>query len=735
MVVLLPVPEAVGQSWRMLVHEADTFAYLPVRTNTADQQAAGWRGEGFNDAAWKRGAGGIGFGDGDDRTIIPQGNSVYLRKWFQAGDPASLSRLMLMIDYDDGFVAYINGHEVARANIDPQIREPRFNVTATASREALMYQGGYPAFYLLDSAACASLLVPGQNLLAVQVHNRAANSDDLSSIIYLLSRCERAGESDRDPPPWFADWMQGTSSTLPLVMIETGGWAIPDPVRIPASMKIITPEKGLSVTPLDDATDYNGRISIEKRGHSSQFMFPDGKHSYGLETQDAHGENLNMPILGMPKENDWILNGPYSDKTLIRNVVVFHFGRRAGLLTPRTRHVNLRINGEEQGLYVWMEKIKQDKNRVDIARLSEADTAGDALTGGYIVKVDWPNNVPNEGWISPHPPNNGTGQETVFVMQDPKPGEILPVQLDYIRTYVTAFENALLSEGFTHPDEGYRRYIEFSSWVNFFIISELFRDTDAYRCSLYMFKDRDSKGGKLTMGPLWDYNYSMGNYDNFNVFKTEGWAYLFNYDCNTRAKINPFWYERLMQDTLFVNAVRTRWDELRSGALHTDSLMQFIDQLVEQIHPSAIRNFEIWPVLNTYLWPNYYVGGSYDNEIAWVKNWLSERAAWIDVHLPGRNTSGLPVVLNPDYARLHVHPNPFNASLHLRFEATRPGAVTFVIENLMGRQVAEVISREPDSGVHQVEFQGGSALPAGVYLVRVVQNNRQLAVTRIVKAG
>ena len=525
----------------------------------------------------------------------------------------------------------------------------------------------------------------------------------------------------------------GLASDLPLVIINTFGRTIPDKPRIIAHMGIIENTHGELILPTDGLTDYDGRISVEERGHSSRFLFPEGKHSLGLETQDSLGKNNNVSILGMPKENDWILNGPYSDKTLIRNAIVFSFGRDAGLLAPRNRFVNLIINGVPKGLFVWMEKIKEDKNRVDLAKLTEKDTAGDQLTGGYIVKIDWPNNVPNEGWKSPYPPNNGTGQQTVFVMQDPKPEEILPVQLNYIREYITAFETALRSENYRDPVEGYRKYIDIDSWVNFFLVSELFRDTDAYRCSLYMYKDLDSKGGKLTMGPLWDYNYSMGNYENCQVSSPEGWAYLFNYECNERAKINPFWFERLMEDEDFVNRVRTRWEFLRQEILSTERILDFIDQTVDTIARSANANFEIWPVLNTYLWPNAYVGGSYENEISWLKNWLTQRALWIDANLPGRITDGIYTDIRSDQSHIYVYPNPFGSIVTIQVQVSTPGQVHAKLINVLGKEIAILSSGEEGTGTHTITWSSTTNLPSGLYFARIYQDNRQLGVVRLVK--
>jgi len=734
--VLMSFPAAKAQShyWESLILASDTFHYYQARSNLNDQSVTGWRSPGYDDSHWASGRAGIGFGDGDDSTEIPRGYSVYIRKKFILRDTSKIQQLLLLLDYDDGFVAYLNGTEVARANMDPQDTYPPFNSLAQSSHEARMYQGGYPSIFAVPSTVFQTAATEGENLLALQVHNNRSNSNDLSAIPYLIATRNQPDTQARPVPAWFNQMLEQAASDLPLVCIETGGAAIRDDPRIRARMSIINcPGEGV-IYPFDPPTDYNGWINIEKRGHSSQFLFPDGKISYALETQDSTGENNNVSPLGFPKENDWILYAPYSDKTLIRNVLVYHFGPKAGLSAPRTKYCNLVINGEPQGLYVWTEKIKRDKNRVDISKLRDVDLEGDQLTGGYIIKVDWPNNVPNEGWTSPYPPNNGTGQQTVFVMQYPKPDKIQPEQLNYIREYVTEFETVLRSENFLDPDEGYRKYINFQSWVDFFLISELFRDTDAYRCSVFMYKDRDSRGGKLTMGPLWDYNYSMGNYENFNVFSTEGWAYLFNYDCNTRAKINPFWYERIMEDEDFRNRARTRWDELRQGALHTDSIMNFINQTVARIRHSADRNFEIWPVLNTYLWPNYYVGGTYENEISWLKNWLTERAAWIDAHLPGQGSSGANPLLSSGRPFIYVFPNPFHDELNIQIDQPDTGQPLLIeILDLNGKTVATLHPGERSYGIQTIKWTGSGAIPPGVYLVAAFREGRSIGVRRVVK--
>jgi len=183
----------------------------------------------------------------------------------------------------------------------------------------------------------------------------------------------------------FSQTLVFTSSNLPIVVINTIGQTIIDDPRIVCDMGIIDNGFGFINSINDPFNNYNGKISIEYRGSQSQ-SFP--KKSYALETQDSIGNNNNVSLLGMPVENDWILYAPYSDKSLMRNFLTFDLGRKMGNYSPRTVYCELVVNGDYKGIYILMEKIKRDNDRVDIAKLDTNDLAGDSLTGGYIIKVD-----------------------------------------------------------------------------------------------------------------------------------------------------------------------------------------------------------------------------------------------------------------------------------------------------------------------------------------------------------
>jgi len=430
------------------------------------------------------------------------------------------------------------------------------------------------------------------------------------------------------------------TSNLPIVVINTNGQTIMDDPRIVCDMGIIYNGVGVMNNINDPHNEYNGKISIEYRGSTSQSMFP--KKPYALETQLANGDNNNVSILGLPTENDWILYSPYTDKTLMRNVLTFDICRKMGWYTSRTRYCELVVNGDYRGVYVFMEKLKRDNDRIDIAKLDADDLAGDSLTGGYIVKVDKFTGTGSwwDYWSSNYN-TIGSGSALKIQYHYPEADDLFPQQKTYIESYVDSFENALSATNFADTSVGYAKYANVNSFIDFYIINELAKDIDAYRLSTYMYKDKTSKGGKLTMGPYWDFNLAFGNVDYCDGWLTSGWEV--NTSCGDD---NPFWFERLLEDTNYQNKLKCRWEGLRKTTLHKDSLFMFIDNLKIVLDSAQQRNFQKWNIIGTNVWPNYFIGNSYTEEIQFLKTWLSGRLSWMDLNMPG-NCSEQPLfVLN-----------------------------------------------------------------------------------------
>lgn len=412
---------------------------------------------------------------------------------------------------------------------------------------------------------------------------------------------------------------------LPQFMVDTQGGTIVDEPKISSQA---------TITVAGDVV-YEGNMGIEFRGASSQALFP--KKSYGLETWDENGEDIDVSLLGFPEEEDWILYGPYSDKSLLRNILIYDLSRDIDRYASRCLFVDLTLNGVYQGVYVFMEKLKRDGARIDINKLNDDENTGEDLTGGYILKIDKTagNNL-GEGYnelnsfVSAYPPQNAaSGQEIYFLYEYPDAEDITAEQKAYISQYMGDFESALASDDFTDSDTGYAAYIDVDSFIDFFLLNELSNNVDAYRLSTFMHKD---KNGKLKMGPIWDFNLAFGNANYCNGGDTNVWAYKFNERCPDDFWLVPFWWDRLLQDPIFVAQLKERWVTLRAGAFAEAAIQIKIDGYVAELNKSGAiaANFTAWPVLGTYIWPNNFVGDTYNEEVDFLRDWVGQRLTWLD---------------------------------------------------------------------------------------------------------
>ncbi len=476
-----------------------------------------------------------------------------------------------------------------------------------------------------------------------------------------------------------------SSSNLPIVVINTNGQDIPNDVKITAQMGIVDNGPGNLNHPTDPFTDYNGTIGIEVRGNSSDGLSP--KKSYTVELRDGTGADFDAPILGMPSESDWVLLANYFDKSLMNNTLTYHLARAMGRYAPRTRDVEVVLNGEYIGVYAAAEKIKRGANRVDIAKLQPTEISGDDLTGGYILSVDRYEGS-GSGFTSPFPPaENGNGQSTFFQYRYPKPDDIAPQQKTYIQAYVDSFETALAGPDFMDPGSGYRTFANDSSFLDLFLINELSRNVDGYRLSSYLYKDKNSNGGKLHAGPAWDYDIAWGNANYCDGSDTAGWAFQFGDACPDDGNQVPFWWQRFMEDSNFVNAVRCRWDELRYNVLSPANVAAYADSVAALLDGAQQRNFYRWPIMGTYVWPNPEpVPGSYAGEVQELKNFMNARWAWLDANLPGicaaaGITESLPAELAAPW------PNPFSDAIMFRTTAT--GSIHVKLLDALGRTVLQ----------------------------------------------
>ena len=399
---------------------------------------------------------------------------------------------------------------------------------------------------------------------------------------------------------------------------------IVDEPKVPAALTV---RKG-------DSIHFSGIIGIEIRGETSQYF---DKKSYGLETWDREYNDIDASIIGFPDEEDWILYGPFSDKSLIRNKLIYDLSNKMGRYASRTEFVELYINYDYKGLYIFMEKLKRDKNRINIQKLDQGDIDENLISGGYIIKID--KSDMDDGSYTDYNSfqsnfdidGNLDGEKKIYFNYEyPKPGNIHADQKNYIKNYFHEFESALASNQFEDPENGFRKYIDEDSFIDFFILNELSNNVDGFRLSTYLHKDRDEK---LMIGPIWDFNLSFGNANYCGGERYDIWLHRFNERCLEDFWNVPFWWNRLLEDQKFVDKLKKRWNELRSNTLSNINIIQMINNYYTFLNNETDivqKNFNKWRILGIYIWPNSFIGNNYDQEINFLKIWIENRLNWLD---------------------------------------------------------------------------------------------------------
>ncbi len=519
------------------------------------------------------------------------------------------------------------------------------------------------------------------------------------------------------------------SSYLPIVILNTNGQVIPDEPKLDATMQVIDNGPG-QINHLSDLPNhFNGSIGIERRGSTSDWL--SDKKPYAIEIRDAAGVDLEFPLLGMPKGSDWAFLAPFNDKSLVRDALMLGLAANIMPWASRCRFVELVLNGEYEGIYLVTEKIKRDKNRVDISKLKADDTAGDSLTGGYILKIDKTTGASNEGWISPYVHTPGAWQTTLWQVEYPKPIDLQPAQKAYIQQWITAFEGAMASPNFADSTVGYPKYIDVSSFVDFTLLNELAKCVDAYRISTFFYKDKDSKDPYLHAGPVWDFNIALGNAGYCNGEKPEGWMIDFNEICPDDTWITQFWWKKMWEDPNYRHRLQDRWTELRSGALSNDHIFHLLDSLTTSVEEAQVRNYKRWPVLNTWVWPNVFCCGTYADHTDFLRKWLIKRLEWMD---NAAKTLYIGKYEPKKRFETRAFPNPVSTGI-LRFDCYTHynDAVLIRVYDAMGRFVQDIKFEPEFNGKNTFEWQYES-LPRGVYVYEVLFNGQRESSGRIVVA-
>tara|TARA_B100000767_G_C19775917_1_gene542595 strand:- start:4192 stop:5643 length:1452 start_codon:yes stop_codon:yes gene_type:complete len=434
------------------------------------------------------------------------------------------------------------------------------------------------------------------------------------------------------------------TSVIPYIQVFTEEIIQNEP-KIPGVMDIY----------IEESHVFSSTIGIEYRG-STSYRLSD-KKSFGIELWDESNDGYDAQILGFPEEEDWIFMGHVFraadnrvfDPSLMHHYLGYQLYRSMGNYASRSRYVELEVNNSYEGVYVFMEKLKRDSNRIDINKLKPSENEGEDLTGGYILKIDktsggdvatdqslsyYENNWGDDssysealsfrsqydvlgGSLTSEPFGPKQPLETYFLYEYPKNDDITPQQKEYIQNYIHGFETALLTDDFSTEERSYIDFIDLDSFLDYFILNELTGNVDAYRLSTYMHKE---KSGPLKMGPVWDLN--IGYDRQYRVPNTD-WIANYNNHVTDDTWMVPFWWPRLLKDPQFQAALQARWIELRSNILSNTSVLGLVSETSEFLitNGGIDRNYKKWTGVDV----------NYNNAVSELESYLEARLSWMDL--------------------------------------------------------------------------------------------------------
>lgn len=340
-------------------------------------------------------------------------------------------------------------------------------------------------------------------------------------------------------------------------------------------------------------------MKIKGRGNSTWSLGASiGKKPYQIKFSDK------TSVLDMPADKKWVLLAELSDKTFIRNKIARYLGQISSLeYTPAARYVEVVLNDEYQGLYLIGQKVEESSNRVNI---------GD---DGYLIEIDQNDRIDSDDVYFTSDAYTAVNERNVFNIKEPNL-DANSDEYNLIKNHIAAFENALFSNDYDDPDNGYAAFIDVDSFVDWYVISEIAKSVDArWYSSIYF---TYVVGEKIKMGPLWDFDLSFGNVDYANPQFTDGFWVL----------QNP-WIARMYQDPVFREKVNNRFDYYYDKR---SEIMNEIDTFSNQIERSQELNYMKWATLGVRVWPNPIWFDTYDEEVEYLKQWITERMNWLNAN-------------------------------------------------------------------------------------------------------
>ncbi len=376
---------------------------------------------------------------------------------------------------------------------------------------------------------------------------------------------------------------------------------------------------------MQDEPYFSTNVGVKRRGFASYWNFGD-KYAIKLELRDKNGVDVKYPLFGFPAESDWAFHSTYADKSLVKNYFCYTLAQELRVFTPRIQMIELVLHtssgmdpnsSDYRGVYAIVESIKQGKGRINIADFQMGDPKDTWSTGGgYIVARDKVREGETHFFTTPR------GDNISYVY--PRWQLITDEEKKYIEDEFTMIESVLFSDYYQDPEEGWRKYIDSDSMIDYILLNELVKNQDGYIFSSYMTRD---VGGKLQMGPVWDFDVGFGRTYYGNNVDPEGWYTM-----------TLPWPTRLCSDPYFADLIARRWAELRKTIFSDENIESYFDECIDVIGENAReRNFARFPILfsGEKTWPQADPQTtSYEMEVRLTKNFLIKRANWMDNAFP-----------------------------------------------------------------------------------------------------
>ncbi len=467
-------------------------------------------------------------------------------------------------------------------------------------------------------------------------------------------------------PPTRNSSVEFTETNLPIVFINVDGKMILRDERITAKIKIIDNGNGktnyadLTAHP-DQKIDYEGYIGLKYRGNSS-FNLSD-KKPYGFKTLEKpleeDGKKVKVSLLGMGKDNDWVLLAPFADKSMMRDVLTFELAKPYFDWVPSSHHVELVVDGKYYGIFILCERPGKGKKRLNLHDPGEDD--GD-LTGDWHVEID--RDDEDHYYRSKYHPYGSNGafdysKYITYQYDDPEYDDFaeLPEGTEKaIQKSIDDMEDCFASEQYTDATNGYSKYIDVTSFIDYMLSTEFTFNVDGYRLSSHMYKYSDTRAKKDGLDnrwkcTLWDFNIALGNANYYNGSRTDLWQYNMN-SRESDSQLVPFWWKRLLDDAAYQAELKNRWAQYREGQYADDAINTKVDSIAYLLTSGGAmdRNEAAWGMFGRYVWPNAYIASSYSDEIAYLKKWIKNRLAFMDRQLlPQEQAEIRPITVSSGY--------------------------------------------------------------------------------------